>query len=139
MGGTEARRIPDTESLVSAANPGESFPPRGPGPPAPGAGSKPNRTLPRRSCISLSPSVAAPRAAGGWGALAPPTPTYPPPPRWAWSNEPGPGPAATPPQARPPAPRPDGGAGRRENGGRSRGSASQSAPGRPLRPPRERG
>lgn len=55
----------DTESLVSAANPGESFPPRGPGPPAPGAGSKPNRTLPRRSCISLSPSVAAPGPQGG--------------------------------------------------------------------------
>ena len=111
---------PDTESLVSAANPGkeESLPPRDPGPPAPEAGSeKPNRTLPRRPCISLSPSVAAPGGAG-----CSPGPADPHPPAGRGPTSPGPGPDPTPGSAA--APRPDGRAGSRENGGGSDGCAS---------------
>lgn len=124
------------ESPFLLAVPGPQRPVPGPSPTAPSPGGPVSHCLP--------PSL-PPGAPGGGAALAPTDPHRPAAAALGVVHRarprPGsdPGPAATPPQALPPAPRPDGRVGRRENGGGSRGSASQSAPRRPLRPARGRG
>lgn len=114
MRGHRNPRNPDTESLVSAANPGkeESLPPRGPGPPAPGAGSEKHNRTPQEALHLI---VSLRRGPRGRRVLlrAPPTP----PTGQARSHSPRPRPH---PRARPPAPRPDGGAGAGNGGGERR-------------------